>query len=130
MAMIYEDALKSQIKSGALAPVYIILGEDDYLKRMYVNKISSLITDKDDIFNYSRFGADSSLQDIYDFLEQLPLMSDKKCAVLCDYDIEHCGANDFEKLSSLVSAPAEDAVFIIWFDSLAPDPKKAQDSKS
>ena len=60
MAMIYEDALKSQIKSGALAPVYIILGEDDYLKRMYVNKISSLITDKDDIFNYSRFGADSS----------------------------------------------------------------------
>lgn len=125
MAMIYEDALKSQIKSGALAPVYIILGEDDYLKRMYVNKISSLITDKDDIFNYSRFGADSSLQDIYDFLEQLPLMSDKKCAVLCDYDIEHCGANDFEKLSSLVSAPAEDAVFIIWFDSLAPDPKKS-----
>ena len=34
MAMIYEDALKSQIKSGALAPVYIILGEDDYLKRI------------------------------------------------------------------------------------------------
>ena len=83
MVVIYEDALKSQIKSGVLSPVYIILGEDDFLKRMYVDKITALIADKDDIFNYSRFGADCDLQDVYDFLEQLPVMSDKKCAVLC-----------------------------------------------
>lgn len=125
MGMIYEETLKSQIKSGALPPVYIILGEDGFLKRMYVDKITALISDKDDIFNYSRFGADCNLQDVYDFLEQMPIMSDKKCAVLCDYDIEHCGANDFEKLCTLVSEPAADAVFIIWFDSLSPDPKKS-----
>ena len=125
MAVIYEDALKVQIKSGVLSPVYIILGEDDFLKRMYVDKITALVADKDDIFNYSRFGADCNLQDVYDFLEQLPVMSDKKCAVLCDYDIEHCGANDFEKLLSLVTNPTDDAVFVIWFDSLFPDPKKS-----
>ena len=125
MAVIYEDALKGQIKSGVLSPVYIILGEDDFLKRMYVDKITTLIADKDDIFNYSRFGADCNLQDVYDFLEQLPIMSDKKCAVLCDYDIEHCGAGDFEKLLTLVTNPTDDAVFVIWFDSLFPDPKKS-----
>ncbi len=125
MAVIYEDALKGQIKSGVLSPVYIILGEDDFLKRMYVDKITALVADKDDIFNYSRFGADCNLQDVYDFLEQLPIMSDKKCAVLCDYDIEHCGAGDFEKLLTLVTNPTDDAVFVIWFDSLFPDPKKS-----
>lgn len=125
MAVIYEDALKGQIKSGVLSPVYIILGEDDFLKRMYVDKITALVADKDDIFNYSRFGADCNLQDVYDFLEQLPIMSDKKCALLCDYDIEHCGAGDFEKLLTLVTNPTDDAVFVIWFDSLFPDPKKS-----
>ena len=92
---------------------------------MYVDKITALVADKDDIFNYSRFGADCNLQDVYDFLEQLPIMSDKKCAVLCDYDIEHCGAGDFEKLLTLVTNPTDDAVFVIWFDSLFPDPKKS-----
>ena len=47
MAVIYEDALKGQIKSGVLSPVYIILGEDDFLKRMYVDKITALVADKD-----------------------------------------------------------------------------------
>ena len=47
MAVIYEDALKGQIKSGVLSPVYIILGEDDFLKRMYVDKITTLIADKE-----------------------------------------------------------------------------------
>ena len=72
MAVIYEDALKGQIKSGVLSPVYIILGEDDFLKRMYVDKITALVAYKDDIFNYSRFGADCNLQDVYDFWSSCP----------------------------------------------------------
>lgn len=125
MAVINEDAFKSRIKSGSLAPVYIIFGDDGYLKKMYVEKLTKMTADKDDIFNFCRFGADCDLQEVYDFLWQLPVMADKKCVILCDYDFEHCSKTDFDKLLSLASDGCDTALLIIWFDSLEIDAKKS-----
>lgn len=125
MAVINEEAFKSRIKSGGLAPVYIIFGDDGYLKKMYVEKLTEMTADKDDIFNYCRFGADCDLQEVYDFLWQLPVMADKKCVILCDYDFEHCSKTDFDKLLSLTSEGCDTALLIIWFDSLPIDAKKS-----
>lgn len=125
MALIYEDTFKNMLKSGKLAPVYIILGDDSYLKSMYVDKISKMTADKDDIFNYSKFGADCDLQEVYDALSQLPVMADKKCIILCDYDFEHCSKSDFDKLCLLAKDGNDTAVLIIWFDSIDVDVKKS-----
>ncbi len=125
MAVINEDAFKSRIKSGGLAPIYILFGDDGYLKKMYAEKLTKMTADKDDIFNFCRFGADCDLQEVYDFLWQIPMMADKKCAVLCDYDFEHCSKNDFDKILSLASDGCDTAILIIWFDSLQIDAKKS-----
>ena len=125
MAVINEDAFKSRIKSGGLAPVYILFGDDGYLKKMYAEKLTKMTADKDDIFNFCRFGADCDLQEVYDFLWQLPVMADKKCVILCDYDFEHCSKTDFDKLLSLASDGCDTAILIIWFDSLEVDAKKS-----
>ena len=125
MAVIYEDTLKNQLKAEKLAPIYIILGDDGYLKGMYVDKIVKMTADKDDIFNYGKFGPDCDLQEVYDFLIQLPVMADKKCAVLCDYDFEHCSKSDFDKLCSLSGVAEDTAVLIILFDSIEIDLKKS-----
>ncbi len=77
MAIIYEDALKAQLKAKKILPVYIITGDDGYLKQLYVNKIINTVTDKDDVFNFQRFGAECNLQDVYDSLSQLPIMADR-----------------------------------------------------
>lgn len=124
MAIIYEDAIKKHISSKNLLPVYIIFGEDGFLKKMYVDKISQLTADKDDVFNYAKFTDGCDLQEVYDALSQFPLMADKKCVILCDYDFEHCSKTDFEKLCSLVEAGGETAVFVIWFDGINIEPKK------
>lgn len=129
MAVINEDTFKSRIKSGNLAPVYIIFGDDGYLKKMYVQKLTKMTADEDDIFNFCRFGADCDLQEVYDFLWQLPMMADKKCAILCDYDFEHCSKTDFDKLLSLVSEGPDTALLVIWFDSLPIDAKKSSKFK-
>ena len=102
MAVINEDAFKARIKSESLAPVYIIFGDDGYLKKMYVEKLTKMTADKDDVFNYHRFGADCDLQEVYDAVSQLPIMADKKCVILCDYDFERCSKADFDKLLSYV----------------------------
>lgn len=125
MAVINEDAFKSRIKSGGLAPIYILFGDDGYLKKMYADKLTKMTADKDDIFNFCRFGGDCDLQEVYDFLWQLPVMADKKCVILCDYDFERCSKNDFDKLLSLVSDGCDTALLIIWFDSLEIDVKKS-----
>ena len=51
MAIIFEEQLKISLKRDGLLPVYILFGEDAYLKGMYLNKISKSIADEDDIFN-------------------------------------------------------------------------------
>lgn len=129
MAVINEDAFKSRIKSGSLAPIYILFGDDGYLKKMYAEKLTKMTADKDDIFNFCRFGADCDLQEVYDFLWQIPIMADKKCAVLCDYDFERCSKTDFDKLLSLVTDCPDTALLIIWFDSLEIDGKKSSKFK-
>ena len=125
MAVISEDIFKSRIKSGNIAPIYILFGDDGYLKKMYTEKLIKMTADKDDIFNFCRFGADCDLQEVYDFLWQIPMMADKKCAVLCDYDFEHCSKTDFDKLLSLATDCCDTALLIIWFDSLQIDAKKS-----
>lgn len=124
MAIASEDALKKQLASKKALPVYIIFGSDGYLKSRYVEKLSALAADKDDFFNYQRFEAECDLQEVYDACVQLPVMADKKCVILRDYDFEHCSKSDFDRLCRLLEEAEETAVLILWFDSTEIVPKK------
>ncbi len=55
--MITEEQLKKQLTKGIVPPILLIFGEDSYLKKLYVDKISKLTADKDDVFNYAVFGS-------------------------------------------------------------------------
>ena len=54
MAIAFEDNLKKNIASGQFLPVYILFGDDGYLKKNYADKISKKIADPDDIFAFSK----------------------------------------------------------------------------
>ena len=125
MAIVYEDNLKRNISSAKSVPVYILFGEDGYLKKNYTDKISERIADSDDVFNYQRFEDDCDLQEVYDSVSQLPVMSDKKCVILIDYDFEHCSKQDLEKLYALTADTNDTSVLIILFDNIEIDYKKS-----
>lgn len=124
MAIVFEEGLKKHIKPDSLLPVYILFGNDGYLKKLYCEKISKPIASSDDIFNFARFTGDCDLQEVFDFTLQMPLMSDKKVCVLCDFDFESASKSDFEKLCDLIKEVPDSCVLIIWFDSLEFDSKK------
>ena len=124
MAIVFEDALKKSV-SEKLLPVYIFFGEDGWLKKNYTDKIIKKITDPDDVFNFAKFGADCELQEVYDFAMQLPMMADKKCVILSDYDFEGCSKNDFDRLIELLSDMPDTSVFILEFDTVEFDSKKS-----
>ena len=123
MAIHFEEALKNILKKGD-KNVFVLLGEDGYLKRFYVDKLTKNIASDDDVFNYQRFEQDTPLQEVYDAVQQFPMMNDKKVVILRDFDFSACDATDFNKLLSLLSDVPETTVFIMWYDALEVEIKK------
>ena len=46
-------SLNEDIKSGNLKQVYLLFGEESYLKKQYKNKLSRAILPEDDTVNYA-----------------------------------------------------------------------------
>ena len=86
--MIFEDELSKSITEGKFYDVYFIFGEDAYLKNYYSNKLIDKSYDGDPFFNLQKFEDNVDLQEVYDAVNQFPMMSDKKCVVLSDFDFE------------------------------------------
>ncbi|MBO4468211.1 MAG: DNA polymerase III subunit delta [Clostridia bacterium] len=119
-----EEKLSEQLKKSDLSGVYIIYGNDTYLKQYYFDKLVSLSYSGDPFFNLQKFGYDCNIQDVYDAVNQFPLMSDSKCVVLDDYDIFTCSKDDFDRLCKVVPEVEQGCVFIIKFDYIDFDQKK------
>ena len=124
MAIVFEDALKKNISQKQLLSVYILFGEDGYLKKNYTDRLIKLITEPDDVFNCCKFGADCDLQEVYDAVMQFPFMSDKKYVEICDFDFEHCSKSELDRLCELIAEVPDSAVLVLRFDSLDFDSKK------
>lgn len=123
MAVIFESALKNEIKNNN-RNIYILFGNDGYLKKLYAKKISNMCAEEDDIFNFQKFSGECDLQEVYDAVLQFPVMSDKKCVILTDYDFEKCAKSDFDKLCTVISETPDSCVFILLFDVLEIAAKK------
>ena len=130
MAIITEPELKRQLASKQLSSAYLIFGDDAYLKKLYCDKISNSVSSPDDIFNYCKFDAECDLQTLYDFSMQLPLMADKKLAILYDYDFEGASKSEFERLCELIAELPESCVLIIWLQNVDFDRKKSSRFKT
>lgn len=75
--------IKEHIKSGAFKPVYLLYGSEDYLKKLYCDKLTTaIITDKTSM-NYSYYeGNDLDLIKIADVVNTLPFFSDRRLVVI------------------------------------------------
>ncbi len=124
MPVIYEEALKKEIKDGNFSPVYIIYGEDSYLKKHYTDTIIDKVCGNDSFFNFQSFEREADMRNLYDAVNQLPMMADKKCVLLDDYDYERADKTAFENLCELLSDVPDTCVFILRFDAIEFGDKK------
>lgn len=129
MAILYEDALKKDISSKKLANTYLLFGDDSFLKKNYFDKLSKMAFDGDEFFNLQKFEGNCDLQDVYNAVEQFPMMADSKCVCLTDYDYEKADKTDFERLCSLLESSHDECVLIVRFDSLEFDAMRNSKAK-
>lgn len=120
-----ETELKKQLGNG-LARLYFLYGEESYLTAHYAALIAEKAVGGDDMggFNLQKFdGQAVSFDAIEEAAEALPLMAERKCVAVCDYDVAANGATQ-ERLLALAADPPEDCVLIFWQDAVQPDLKK------
>ncbi len=115
MNILRTDELKRKLKSGVYAPVYFLYGNEAYLINHYTDLIvDSVVTALPEI-NLRIFDSDFDVNEISSILYQVPMLSQKKCVVLNDYDLSSVSPSELDALIDMVSNPSDVAVLIFKY---------------
>ncbi len=135
MAQFNEDALKKQIKSGEFSRVYIIYGNEGYLKQHYANQIASKVVSADFAdFNLKKLdGKYTTLDEINDCVCSFPMMGEYTCTLITDFPftdyIGDRGKVDSE-FENILSDIPETTVLVFWMDTIEVDEKNSKWAKA
>ena len=79
----YMKSLNEDLKTGQLNRIYLLYGEEAYLKKQYRDKLRNAIISPDDTMNYSYYeGKGVNVKEIIDLAETLPFFSERRLIVL------------------------------------------------
>ena len=128
MAFLNEETLKKHLKSGDFARVYMIYGDEGYLKQFYTSQISAKAISPDFAdFNLKKLdGKSTSLNEIYDCISTFPMMDNYTCTIVTDFPLNSYFGDrgkldkDFEEI---ISDIPETSILIFWMDTLEVDVK-------
>lgn len=75
--------IKEHIKKNEFSNVYLLYGQEDYLKLLYRDKLKAAIVAPEDTMNYSYFeGKDMDLTAVQSMADTVPFFSEKRLIVL------------------------------------------------
>lgn len=102
--------LNEDIKTGQLKNLYLLYGEEAYLRRQYRDRLKSAIIG-DDTMNYHYFeGKDISVGEIIDLAETMPFFAEKRLIVLENSGLFKSGG---EQLAEYLINQAESTTFLL-----------------
>ena len=82
----YTDTMKSlneDLKTGNFKQIYLLYGEEAYLKKQYKERFVKAIVPEGDTMNYSYFeGKNTNKKEIIDLSETMPFFAEKRLIVL------------------------------------------------
>lgn len=131
MARIGEAELKNQIKTGELSNVYMIYGEESYLKEFYVSKLKDKVVDGAFAdFNFHQYdGKSATIDDILQDAEMIPMMAEYSFVLVHDYPLDK-SIKDIDTLKEFFKDVPESCVLVFWFDAIEVDTKKSSKWKT
>ncbi len=130
MSRMTERELASNIKGGKLENTYLFYGEEGYLKRLYTDRIiKKAVSDFAD-FNLHRFDRSVRMEDLVAACDSVPMMSEKSCVVLRDYNFSAASDSEHKQLAELIEHPNSTCVLIMLYENAefpSAKTKKAKD---
>ncbi|MGN0331041.1 MAG: DNA polymerase III subunit delta [Kineothrix sp.] len=104
------ERINEDIRSGQLKQVYLLYGEEAYLRKQYRDKLRDALADSRDTMNYSYFeGRDISPGEVIDLAETLPFFAERRLIV-----IENSGwfRKGGEAMAEYLASPAQTCFFV------------------
>lgn len=114
MALFDEKQLKQHIREKNFFPVYLIFGDEAYLKQFYSEQLVKKNVDPAfESFNYDMYaGAGLDLSEVYERASLMPMMSEKRCVAVDDFKLDSLSQKDIEKMEAAFSSLPESTVLI------------------
>ena len=106
-----EAALKKQLREKVFSRVYFLFGDEPWLVRHYTAQIAKKAVDAFEEFNLQRFDDEASVDQIAEAVEALPMMSERKCVIVHNYNAE-TNASQTAKMAELLADPPESCVLV------------------
>lgn len=111
--------LKSDMASKKMGVLYLLWGEESYLREFYVDKIKDILLTKGlEDLNYKRFeGKNTDLQAVREAVDALPVFSERTVVEIKDFDIYKCSADKRAVVEEILSDIPEYCCLIFNYTS-------------
>ncbi len=117
MPEISEKDLARDIKQARLAPVYLLYGEEPYLKRLYSSRIEKAAVTDFAEFNLHRFEANLNIDDLFAAVDAMPMFSERTCVIVRDFNFGALADKAAESLCNLIKQPNEACVLVFLYEN-------------
>ena len=77
--------IDEDIKTGQFKKVYLLYGEEDYLKKQYRDKLTKALMNEGDQMNLAKYeGKDVSVEEVISFADTMPFFADRRVVLVAD----------------------------------------------
>ena len=102
--------INNDIKSGNFQPVYLLCGDERYLRKQYKDKLKNALGDPDDTMNNHYYeGKNVSVGEIIDLAETLPFFAPRRVIVIENSGLFKSGG---EQMAEYLNGQNESTVFL------------------
>ena len=102
--------LNEDIKQNKFKPVYLLYGEERYLRRQYRERLRKALCGEDDTMNTHFYeGKNISVGEIIDLAETLPFLAERRVIFITDSGLFKAGG---EKMAEYLASPNETTCFV------------------
>lgn len=108
--------IDEDIKNGKIKQIYLLYGEEAYLKRQYRDKLKQAILSPDDTMNFSAFeGKNINQKELIDLAETLPFFADSRLILIENSGVFKNAADD---LADYIKAVPTTTCFVFVEDEV------------
>ena len=102
--------IQDDIKQNNFQPVYLLYGEERYLKKQYTDRLRKALCPEGDQMNSHFYsGKDTPVNEIIDLAETMPFLAERRVIFISDSGLFKSGG---EKMAEYLTAPSETTCFI------------------
>ena len=122
--------LSGHIREGKFLKIYLLYGEESYLKSFYCEKIAKKAAGAMPNFNLHRFDESNfDIDEVEAARDNMPMMSSYSCIVLRDIDPAQLDERRWKRLCAVLSDIPDGCVFVLHYDTVGYDKKSSRWTK-